>query len=157
MSPAAVDALVLCLMVALTLLFGMSLYGVFRRPLPDLNGPAQTDLDDRIAGFKRAVLRSARTAAGERERKEAGTKDIKAAYRRRLVRQESRAVAGVSLFGGVTISLAGVISRLSRLCSGAFPGQPDGVDFCWGRVAGVNRPIFRGDEDPPELGDHVGC
>jgi putative transposase len=33
------------------------------------------------------------------------------------------------------------------------PGQPDGVDFCWVRLCGVNWLIFS-DEDPPELGDH---
>ena len=30
------------------------------------------------------------------------------------------------------------------------------MDFCWGRFAGVTWPIFGGDEDAPELGDHVG-
>ncbi len=30
------------------------------------------------------------------------------------------------------------------------------MDFCWGRLGGVKWPVFRGDEDPAELGDHVG-
>ncbi len=36
------------------------------------------------------------------------------------------------------------------------PGQPNGVDFCRGRVARVRWPIFGCDENSPELGDHVG-
>jgi len=48
-----------------------------------------------------------------------------------------------------------LVPRLSRLYHGAFPGQPDGVDFFGGRFAGMNRPVFRGVEDPAEFGDHV--
>jgi hypothetical protein len=47
-------------------------------------------------------------------------------------------------------------ARLSRLRCCAVPGQPYGVDFCRGWLAGVNRPIFGGDEDAAELGEHVG-
>jgi hypothetical protein len=51
---------------------------------------------------------------------------------------------------------ATVTARLSRLCGGDGPGQLEGVDFCLGRLGGVNGPIFRCGEDPAQFRDHVG-
>jgi hypothetical protein len=115
MSPATVDVLVLCFMVALTLWFGISLFGVFRLFRPDLNDVARTDLDGRITRFKSDVLNEECAAAGARGRKEVRKKDVRTGYRQRLARQGPRVLERVSLFGGVTISFAGAIFALPEI------------------------------------------
>ena len=47
-------------------------------------------------------------------------------------------------------------TRLSRSGRCLGPGQVDGVDFFGGGLAGHPRVKLRGDQDPPELDDHVG-
>src|SRR5208282_4870956 len=48
------------------------------------------------------------------------------------------------------------VTRLSRLCGEVFPGQTDDVDFfgCW--LVGARCLKSCDDEDPAELGGHVG-
>jgi hypothetical protein len=111
MSPATVDALILCFVVVLTLLLGMSVFAVIRGPWPNLNDDARAELDKRIAQFKRDVINGTRELAGRRGQKEVRKRDIKAGYRQRLIRQEGR----VSIFGGVTISFAGAIFALPEV------------------------------------------
>ncbi len=47
-------------------------------------------------------------------------------------------------------------SQVSLLCRWVLPGQPDGLEFCQGRLFGASEPKSGGDEDAAELGEHVG-
>ena len=49
-----------------------------------------------------------------------------------------------------------IVARLSRLCREFFPGQADDVDFFEGWLVRLRWPKSCGDEDPAELGGHVG-
>lgn len=51
---------------------------------------------------------------------------------------------------------SGYSTRLSHLCGWGLPGQADGADFCGCQLVRARWPIFRGDDDAPELGGHVG-
>src|SRR6266567_2621096 len=75
-----------------------------------------------------------------------------------LVSQVTMELAGISPCPAVmtgTITAGTITSRLSRSGCCLGPGQADGVDFFGGGLAGNPGVKLRGDQDPPQLCDHV--
>jgi hypothetical protein len=138
MSPTVANGLLLSFTALLTLLLILSLIAVIKRPTPTrgpLNQAAGLTLARLKTEFEDDVRRGASTKARALGRKEISNKDIRAAYRARLIRKAPRAVEKVTRYGGITISAAGVIFALPALPN--FPPQSPSMAKLWGGAAAL--------------------
>jgi hypothetical protein len=106
-SPAVSNDIALWLVVLLTLLLAVSLTAVIQSYLPD--AVTEQTLEPLIKNLKTKLREGARAKAGERRRKEAGKKDIRAECQERGIWKPPRPLEAVTFFRAVTISTAGFI------------------------------------------------